>query len=211
MSLEERTAQCGGRLSVPLLLFSALTRFSPGLSIFSLLIYKTPWSCLVLQWLGLGDFTVVAWIWSLVGNEDPASTARPNKQKQPPTTNLFIINRVWLSLNFSVSKPPTVSVSEETRQKSRVGSTGFAVGCSWLLLLVWPLGPHADFLPLWEQDSNTILTGLWRLSQTIHRNFFIFHLAWISAKLVSQTRWSDSSKTLLVVPGPEAAFLPQDY
>ena len=47
--------------------------------------------------------------------------------------------------------------------------------------------------------------------QTIHRKFFISHLAWSSAKLVSQTRWSDPSKTLLMVPGPEAAFLPQDY
>ena len=62
MSLEERTAQCGGRLSMPLLLFSALTPISPGLSIFFLLIYKTPWSSLVVQWLGLCDFTVVVWI-----------------------------------------------------------------------------------------------------------------------------------------------------
>ena len=148
-SLEARTAQCGGRLSVPLLLFSALTPFSPGLSIFFLVIYKTPWSSLVVQWLGLCDFTVVVWIWSLVRNEDPASTARPNRQKQPPTTNLFIINKHWLSLNFSI-----VSGSKETRQKSRVGSTGFAVRWYWLLLLVWPLGPHADFLPSPRRENS---------------------------------------------------------
>ena len=155
-------AHCGGRLSMPLLLFSALNPFSSGLSVFFLLIYKTPGSSPVVQWLGLSDFTVVTWVWSLVGNEDPASTTRPNKQKQPPTTNLFMINKFWLSLNFSISKPPIVSVSKVTRQKSRVESTGFAVGWYWLLLLVWPLGPHADFLPLWDRDSNTILTGLWR-------------------------------------------------
>ena len=149
MSLEERTAQCGGRLSMPLLLFSALTPISPGLSIFFLLIYKTPWSSLVVQWLGLCDFTVVVWIWSLVRNEDPASTAWPNKQKQPPTTNLFIINKYWLSLNFSI-----VSVSKETRQKSRVGSTGFAVGwyCSCFWFDHW--GLNADFLPSPRRENS---------------------------------------------------------
>ena len=140
MSHEERMAHCSGRLSVPLLLFSALNPFSSGLSVFFLLIYKTPGSSPVVQWLGLSDFTVVTWVWSLVGNEDPASTTRPKKQKQPPTTNLFMINKYWLSLNFSISKPPIVSVSKVTRQKSRVESTGFAVGWYWLLLLVWPLG-----------------------------------------------------------------------
>lgn len=71
------------------LLFSALTRFSPRLPIFSLLIYKPPWSCLVLQWLGLGDFTVVAWIWSLVGMKIlQAQHGQTNKNNPPPRTSL---------------------------------------------------------------------------------------------------------------------------
>ena len=86
----------------------------------------------MVQWLGLGAFTAAARV-SIPGQGTKIPQAAQHGQTPPPAnkqTNkqLFIVKKYWLSLNSSVSNLSSVFVSKETRQKSGVGSTSFAVG-----------------------------------------------------------------------------------